>query len=202
MYGGYEITRVAISASNGPRAPMFAPAAKEIFGLGGVMGHAPILRYSLGQAAQDYYTRAKTAIAKFDSLVARTAKIANKTVRDQIIADYGLTNRGDTDKAGYMREALAYDVSEAEKYRSTTGTIAYEEGFPARGPSRGRVTKLENFNRDFEAAVTNAETTYGILPAPVVIERTVTAPGAATNVLPYILVGGGVLVALAVVGVI
>lgn len=33
---GYSLTRVAISAANGPRAPLFAPAVKEIFGLGGV----------------------------------------------------------------------------------------------------------------------------------------------------------------------
>lgn len=41
MYeNGYQINRVAISGSNGPRASLFAPAAKEVFGFNPVLAAA------------------------------------------------------------------------------------------------------------------------------------------------------------------
>ncbi len=194
------IARVAISASNGPRAPLFASAAKEIFGLGGVALRPPMMsgRRYLGQTAQDFYNNATQEIAKFDQYVARTQKIANKAARDQIIDTYGLNDPTNTDKAQYMRNALATDVGNAQSYTP----IAYEQGFPTHGPARGRVTKLHNFNRDFGSDVQAAETTYGILPEPVVIERVVTAAGAAPDITPYVLVGGAAIAALFITGVI
>lgn len=203
MYAmGYQIQRVAISGSNGPRASLFAPATKEIFGLGGMMGRHPVLAsYSLGQTAQDYYNDAKKELARFESIAARVARIANQTERNRLIDVYGLTEPTNKDKATYMHNALASDVASAEKY----SPIAYEEGFPSHGPSRGRVRKLKNFDDDFDSEVTNAERTYGILPEPVVIERVVTAPGAAAatpSALPYVLVGGGIVAALAISGII
>ena len=194
------IARVAISGSNGPRAPLFGSAAKEIFGLGGygLQSYAPAPRRRfLGQQAQDFYNNAIQEIQKFDSIQARAAKIANKSARDTIIDTYGLNDPTNKDKAMYMRGALASDVANAQKFTP----IAYEEGFPTHGPARGRVTKLHNFNRDFEADVKSAEDQYGILPEPVVIERVVTTPGA-TDVLPYVLVGGAALAALFITGVI
>ena len=141
---------------------------------------------------------AQAAIQVFDNLVGRTARIANKTVRDQVVADFGLADPGNKDKAMYMRQALASDVANADKYTP----VAYEQGFPAMGPSRGRVTKLQNFNSDFKSAVQDAEVTYGILPEPVVITQYL--PGQTTSApinwtIPVV-VGGGALVVAALLG--
>lgn len=219
MYGyGLPLNQVAISGSNGPRASLFAPAAKEIFGLGTPapgprryygMAH----RMYLGQVewrpltlpvmstAQDFYNASvQTVIPAYDALVARVAKLANKADRDRIISDYGLNEPTNKNKSGYMRVALASDVANAQKY----SPIAYEEGFPTHGPSRGRVTKLVNYVNDLGPDITTSEATYGILPEPVVIERLVTVPGAAassSNVVPYVVVGGLAVVALAALGV-
>ena len=196
------INRVAISGSNSPRAPLFSSAAKEIFGMNGygLRGYAPAppRRFLAQTTAQDFYNNAIQEIQKFDSIQARAAKIANKSARDTIIDTYGLNNPTDNNKAMYMRGALASDVANAQKYTP----LAYEEGFPTHGPARGRVTKLHNFNRDFDADVTAAETQYGILPEPVVIERVVTTAGAPEDILPYVLVGGAALAALFITGVI
>ncbi len=185
-----RLRRAAIGALNGHRST-FGPGSNEIFGAG--MGGP-----RMGQTAQDFYNRAIPLIQKFDQLVTRTQKIANKAARDQVISDYGLNDPTNTDKALYMRNALASDVANAQKYTP----IAYEQGFPSHGPARGRVTKLQNFDSDFEAAVKSAEDQYGILPEPVVIERVVTEQGPATSALPYVLVGGAAIAALFITGVI
>lgn len=203
MYGnGYQIARVAISASSGPRASLFAPAAKEIFGLGGTGFNPGLAGYALGQTAEQYYNDAKKEIARFDSYVERVKRLANQASREEIIDEYGLTEPDNKEKALYMRNALASDVAQADRFRTATGEIPYEQGFPVRGPSRGRVDKLHDWNRYLSRDVKYSETTYGVLPEPVVIERLVQVPGAAPSVLPYVLVGGGVLAALLVAGVI
>lgn len=207
MYGnGYQINRVAISGSHGPRASLFAPATKEIFGLGATMGFNPVLAaIALGQQqAQDYYNDAKQEISKWDMLVSRVAKMGigapGKEYRDKVIADFGLAEPTNKDKGQYMRNALATDVANADRYSPTP---AYEEGFPSHGPSRGRVKKLRNFNSDLADAITYGETNYGINPEPVVIERLVQGPSApGSSPWPYVIVGGGVVVALAIAGII
>lgn len=192
---GFTMTPVAISGARGPRPALFGGAATDFFGLGASLPAAP--QYAMGQAgAQDYYIRAKAAIRDFDGLVNRTKRVANKQSRDNIIATYGLADPADKDKALYMRNALAYDVAQAEKYTP----VAYEEGFSSVGPARGRVAKLESWNASFLRDVTDAENTYGILPEPVVIERTVTVPGPAQSIVPYVVVGGLGLAALAALG--
>lgn len=189
----YNLGMVMIGGSGTSIRPsLFATSVMDSFGMGG-----PVL----GQDAQTYYTNAKSEIAQFDQLISRTQRIANKTVRDQIASDYGLNDPTNKDKAMYMRNALASDVANAEKFTP----LAYEEGFPTHGPARGRVNKLHNFNSDFRHAVENAETTYGILPEPQVIEKLVTVPGAAapggTNwTIPLVVAGSGIAIA-AILGV-
>ena len=181
----YNLGMVMIGGSGTSiRPPLFSNSVVDNFGLAG-----PVL----GQDAQQFYVNGKNAIAKFDSLVQRVARVANKTVRDQLIADYGLSDPSNKNKAMYMRNALASDVANAEKF----SPIAYEEGFPTHGPARGRVTKLNNFDSDLESAVKDAEVTYGILPEPVVIEKLVTVPGASgTNwTIPLVVAAGGIGVA-------
>jgi hypothetical protein len=194
---------VAISSPHGSRSAMFGGSVGNFFSLGAQMPQyqpayaPPPARYYMGQTAQDYYNRARPEIQKFDTLVERTKRIAGKNARDTVIADYGLTEAANKDKALYMRNALASDVAGAEKY----SPVAYEEGFPSRGPSRGRVDKLRSFNSDFEGAVKAAEDMYGILPEPVVIERTVEVPGAAPSIVPYVVIGGLGIAALFALGV-
>lgn len=177
-----------ISGSRTTRASYFSGAAVDSFtaGLG-----APSA--SLGKTAQDYYNQAKVAVAKFDSLVERLKKVANKTVRDGLAVQYGLTDPSNTDKAMYMRNALAFDISDAEKY----SPVAYEEGFPSLGPSRGRVSKLESFDAGFEQSVQQAETTYGILPEPETITNYVTTTTAQPLnwILPVVALGAGIVIA-------
>lgn len=197
-----NIAQVQIGIFRGKKGPMWSPSASEVFGLGGTAKTSPFQssRISLGQNAQESYVQAKPEIAKFDSLVVRVARIANKTERDRLIDYYGLSEPGNKDKAFYMRNATASCVAEAEKYTP----IAYEQGFPAKGPCRGRVTKLRNWNADLEGEVLSAENYYGILPEPVIIERYVTGPQTAeagSGPWPYIIAGGGALALLALVGV-
>jgi len=141
-----------ISAPRSTRASFFSQAAVDSF------SPLPAPRLALGQA-QGYYDSAKAAIAQFDSTAALLQTIANATVRNQLAAQYGLTNPADNTKAMYMRNALAYDVSVADQ----SGADA---GFPATGPARGRVSALQNFDQQFASDVQNAENTYGVLPAP------------------------------------
>lgn len=186
----FALGMARISSTRTTRASYFSEAAVDSFapGLGAQ-------RVGLGANAEEYYLKAKGAIGQFDSLVERVKRIANKTERDGIAVAYGLTSPENKDKAMYMRNALAYDVSEADKFTPT----AYEQGFPALGPSRGRVAKLESFNNSFEAAVRNAENLYGILPMPETITNYVTTTTTTTQplnwILPILALGAGVLVA-------
>lgn len=184
----FALGMARISAPRTTRQSYFSGAVVDSFapGLG-----AP--QASLGATAQNYYDKAKASVSMFDSLVERVKRIANKAERDGIAVTYGLTAPENQDKAMYMRNALAYDLSEAEKY----SPIAYEQGFPALGPSRGRVAKLESFDTAFEAAVKNAENMYGILPEPETITNYVTTT--TTNplnwVLPVLALGVGIVIA-------
>jgi len=182
----YDLGMVMIGGSGGV-------AARPSFFSGSVVENFGVARYNLGQNdAQQYYVDAKNLISEFDQLAAIVPRISNKPVRDQIASDYGLNDPTNKDKAMYMRNALASDVANAEKYTP----IAYEQGFPTHGPARGRVTKLRNFNGDFRGAVKDAEALYELLPTPQIIEKTVTVPGGGTNwTVPLLVAGGGIAVA-------
>lgn len=178
---------IAAIAGNRTRPSMFSMNAVETFNAGRMGG------YTLGQAGQQIYARAKTALAKFDALVARTKKIANKTAREQVIKDYGLQESTNKDKALYMRNAVAGNVAEVDSY-TPLNYLIYET---RKGPDVGRVDKLEAFDRDFNSAVTDAENTYGILPEPVVIERLIMTAGTPAEsttpnwVIPVVVVATG-----------
>jgi len=180
----YDLGMVMIGGSGGMSRPSFFS--------GGVMDSFGVAGYNLGQNdAQQYYVDAKNLISEFDQLAVIVPRISNKVVRDQIATDYGLNDPTNKDKAMYMRNALASDVANAEKYTP----IAYEQGFPTHGPARGRVTKLRNFNGDFRGAVKDAEALYELLPTPQVIEKTVTVPGGTNWTIPLVVAGGGIAVA-------
>lgn len=179
----YQLSMARISAPRTTRASHFSQAAIDSFTPAPGAPAMPSSPAYLGQA-QGYYDSAKAAIAAFDSLGQRLQKVANATVRNQIADQFGLSNPTDNTKGMYMRNALAYDVSVADQ----SGADA---GFPPTGPSRGRVAKLQSFDSDFNAAVQNAENTYGILPAPQVITNYV--PVAGTDYTTVYIAGAAVI---------
>lgn len=196
----YQLGMVLIGHGNGGRSSFFSTPQSDAFRVGPALGYQPALgaRYQLGLTAQESYVEGKAEISLFDDLVGRVARIANKTVRDQIVKDYGLNEPENKDKAFYMRNATASCVARADSF----SPIAYEEGFPDRGPCKGRVTKLHNANRDLRSEVVEAETTYGILPEPVVITQYLPggAPAAGTNWTLPVVIGGGAIVIAALLG--
>jgi hypothetical protein len=145
--------------------------------------------YWLGLTGQEWYLRAKTAVAKFDNLLTRTAKIASKTERDNIMAWVG-TAATDTTPA-YRYAAVKSDLGDVET-STPPGVSNYETE-----RRQNRITKLEDFNKEFETKVVNAETVHGRLTEPAVIQReSILTPGAAptgTNWTLPILVGAGAL---------
>lgn len=162
--------------------------ARSIFGTQTSWG----LGASLGQSEQEWYTRAKAAVAKFDSLVERVKRIANKPVREEIAGDYGLDSPEDRDLALYRRNSVADQVREAESYQPVNYLIYRDQ------KARDRVAELEEWNRDFNRDVKDAENAFGILPAPVVVERIVEVPGSPAQqswIVPVALVGAGVAIA-------
>ena len=121
----------------------------------------------LGQVDQQWFSRAKASVASYDDLWARAALVANKSYREQLAAKYH-TKPEDQDGAFYRRNSVAYNVSQAESY-TPVNYVLY-----AQSQQQNRVTKLEDWNKDFRHDVEYGEKEYGILPAPEVIEQVTT----------------------------
>lgn len=186
----YNMGMVRISTV-GRRPSFFDGSLSDNFGgaAPGVMAGS----YHLGQTPEEWYARAKSAVADFDNYANRVQHLANKTERDRIARDYGLTNPGDKDKAQYMRNDVQQTISQVESY-SPPNYLIYAVG----QRSMNHVRALEDFNNDFRREVNTAENTYGVLPEPQVIEKVVTVPGAAGAVnwtLPIVIGGAAIGVA-------
>lgn len=151
--------------------------------------HSMGFGYRLGYQGDVWYARAQAAIAQFDALVLRTARISNKTVRDQIAAWVGDPDSTDTPRERY--NTVVYDVNRAKSY-TPLNTAEFE-----RGQVQNRVGKLESYNGTFAGKVVDAENAYGILPEPVVIERftNVSAPGGVPFWQAPLLIGAGLILA-------
>lgn len=191
----YQLGMVAIGG--GQRPSIFSAPLQSQFQAGPSLGDPAY--YMAADDAQTSYVNGKAAIAEYDSLIGRAAKIANKSSRDEIVKDYGLNEPDNKDKSLYMRNATASCVAQADAFTPT----AYEQGFPSHGPCRGRVVKLRNFIDDLRSDVRDAENTYGILPEPVVITQYLpgaAAPAAGTNWTIPIAVGVGGLAIAALLG--
>jgi len=186
--------RLVPISGNGLRPSLFGSSVAQNLGFHA----APAARIRLGQTPQDWYRRAKEALAKFDKLLDRTARIANKTEREAILAWVGISAVEDTPayryanvKSDLMTDVEAYTPPNVDAYKVERRT--------------NRIEKLEAFNREFEAKVSNAETVYGKLPEPTVIERErivqprAEAPAAGTDwTLPLAVGGGAIAVAIVV----
>lgn len=118
----------------------------------------------LGQVDQQWFARAKAAVAAYDELWTRTALVANKDYREQLAAKYH-TKPEDEAGALYRRNSVAYNLAQAE----SNTPVKYD--LYSQGEQQSRVTKLENWNKDFRKDVEYGEKAYGILPTPEVIEQ-------------------------------
>lgn len=181
--------QLANIAGNRTRLSMFQNSAVDLFQASRMAGHR------MGQTGQAIYARAKAALSKFDMLVERTKRIANKAARAEIIDTYGLQDAGNKNKALYYRNAVHGDVVRVEDNVPPNYWV-YET---RKGPAVGYVDTLESWNRSFAADVQEAEDVGGILPEPIVIERLVQVPGEAPQtpdwVLPLAVVGGVIAIA-------
>lgn len=173
------------SAHAGIRNSIFSVPQSDVFGRPMLAGP------QLGQSDQTWYNRAKAAVAKYDQLVDRASRIANRTYRENLFALYH-SDPKDTDGAWYRRDRVAADVAQAESYTPINYLIYGVER------RQNRVEKLEDWNHDFRQDVKWGEEEYGVLPEPQIIteERIVEVPGAAPGwVLPVSLGLGAIAVA-------
>lgn len=178
---------VPVALGWSPRAggSIFSPAPFSVPALAGSR---------LGQTEQQWFARAKAAVVKYDSLVGRARRIASPPYRESILARYG-GDPNDQASAVYRRNSVAYNVAEAESYTPVNYLVFQPDRV------RNRVEKLEDWNRNFEAEVVAAESSYGVLPEPVVVERVVERPGPAApppaDLTVPLVVGGLVLAGVA-----
>lgn len=173
----------------------FSPGARTGPGLGYSPGWAG--RPALGQTNEEWYRRAKDAVAKYQQLLLRLGQVANQTARADIMRWLG-----DPAVAGtpaYRYQTVVSDLqTDVERFRDPiTGMVNVAAYSVER--RRGRVRELEDNNRLLEQQVAEAERVYGVLPGP----RVITVPGPARGpdlTVPLVL-GGGV-AALLLLGVI
>ena len=183
----------SIGGFNGPRGTMFHGSATDSFSVGrNSLGGSSLGVNTTGLAR---YELAKKELAQYDSLVERVKRIGNKAAREQIIADYGLTEPDNKDKSLYARNVVASDLANADSYTPINYDI-----YTAPGPAKNRPGRLADFNSSFAKDVKYAEDTYGILPEPQVIERTTTISQVPAWVMP-VTIGALAVAGLAALGV-
>lgn len=192
MFGQQPSIALVPISGNGARPSFFGGTVQQRTGFHPTLGGG----YWMGQTPTEWYNRAKRALAQFEALLTRVASIANQTSRNEILAWIGTT--GDVDSAAYRYGAVKSDLQQDVEAFTPPAVNAYQVG-----RRTSRIEKLEEFNTELEAKVTNAESVYGKLPAPVVIERErITTPGSpasGTNwTLPLVVGGGAVAVAVLV----
>ena len=180
-----------ISGNGAPKPSFFSASVADSAGFHPQLA-SPVRRFSIGQSLMEWYDKAKKAIALFDDLLNRTAKIANKTEREAVLAWIGTA--ADTSSPAYRYATVKSDLSDVEK------TTPLSEGVKQYETSRrtNRIEKLEDFNSTFKAKVTNALNVFGALPAPVIInkERIVQMSGGIPTTT--LLIGGAAVAGLAV----
>lgn len=188
---------VLIAGANGARSSVFSGGVNDVFSMGVARpGWAPA-RPTLGQSTdQQWFEEAKQQVGKYDTLVDRLRKIANKQVREQMAQTF-MGDPANPDSGLYRRNSVASDVAEAESF---TPVNYFVYGVSRR---RNRVTKLREITHDMNEDVRNAEATWGSLPAPQIIERVVEVqvPGEATPIVPILIGGAAVVGVLALLGV-
>lgn len=191
MFGQPAIAFVPISG-NGARPSFFGASLQQ------KMGFHPSLAggRSLGQTPQEWYGRAKQSLTKFEDLLTRTATIANLTARNDILAWIGTASIDES--PAYRYASVKSDLQQDVEAFTPPAVNAYQVG-----RRTNRIETLEDMNRQLETKVANAESVYGRLSAPVVIERERiltpgTSPAGSSWTMPLLVGGGAVAVAVLV----
>jgi hypothetical protein len=143
----------------------------------------------LGETPQEWYQRAKTAIAKYENLIARTGRIANQGEKQKITSWVG--SPGDEATPAYRYSRVLDDLRGDVESVSPPNIQAYSVE-----RRQERIKKLEDFNREFESMVATAESVFGMVTAsaPSAPAPAGTPPEAPASpwVLPVIVGGGAV----------
>lgn len=195
----FDLKPVAISGARGSRTPMFSGGVNDMFrsaSLSGKLIGAPMGGQRMGQSSgQDWYNMAVKQVQKFDDILLRLRKVANKAAREQLAATF-VGDPGDSESGMYRRNSVASNVSEAQQYTPVNALVFDQSRV------QGRVEKLREITHDFLAAVESAEATWGVLPDPQIIERVVEVqgPGEGIPIVPIVIGGAGVLALLALLG--
>lgn len=159
--------------------------------------HSSMSGALLGQG-EDEYNRAITQVQRYDALVARAQAIIDTAARNTILAQfYGPTSNHDA--AHYEREKLNGYITDAQAGTPPTGmnpiTPPDTRWFTFNRVVNSR-ERLESYNDDFDAAVVNAERTYGTTgqttptPTPTGTTTTTVVP---FDWKPVLYIGGGAL---------
>lgn len=160
--------------------------------------HPTLAQGFIGQASgtspADWYRRAKDSIAAFDGLLGRVARIANLTERNRILQWIGVAGTDGSPANRYS--AVLSDLQQDVEAFTPPAINAYQVSRRTR-----RITELEAYNSELTSMVSNAETYYGKLQDPIIIdrERIVNPAASGTNwTLPIVVGAGAVGVALLV----
>lgn len=118
-----------------------------------------------------WYQKAKAETAKFESILTRAAKIANKTAREEVLAWVGKSDVQGS--PAYRYASVMSDLRDDVEAFTPPNYDAYKVS-----RRRDRVTELADVNKSFEPRVNQAIAVNGELPEPVTIERIIEIPGA------------------------
>lgn len=154
----------------------------------------------LGQTNQEWYRRAKAAVAQYQGLLVRTSQVAARAAREEILRWVG--DQAVAGTPAYRYASVVSDLQFDVERFSPVNVDAYS--VPRR---RGRVEELESMNQEFARKVVEAESFYGTLPPPQVVTvpgpgRAVPAPADGPDLTVPLMVAGGGLVAAFVLGLI
>ena len=140
-------------------------------------------RLAADRTPREWYDRAVRKVREYDDLVARAQRIANQSVRRDLLTRYH-GDPNDRNGAWYARNAVASNVAEAEAYTPVNYLVFRD------GTQQGRVDRLDGFVEDMASDVSDAEASWGIIPEPTVMRDVIESP-----LTVPILVGAGIVAA-------
>lgn len=191
-----QLGLVKIGGAHGGRPSVFSTPISDQFrstpSMGGLFS---------SYSDQQYYNMAKAAVTSFDQLNQRVRRISDKAARDVIIKNYGMEDARPGDMT--LNNASLNQRNQVKGWldkADATGDPG--DGFADDGAhGRHRADRLISLVKDISGDVQDAETTYGMLPAPVEPSAQPSAQPAATNwTLPVVVVGGAAVIAAALLG--
>lgn len=173
-----------VISGNGSRPSLFGSSIRQASGF-----HPTLAGARLGQNPAEWHRRARAAVAKFNELLDRTARIASPQARAAIMAWVGVASTEGT--PAYRYTSVRSDLDDVQAVSPPrVSDYAVER-------RTNRIERLEAFNREFETRVANAETAHGRQSTPAPIDRSAaTTPGAAATdwTVPLVVLGAAAVV--------